>query len=260
LEKAEKPKIIVAGGGIGGFTASLSLIKRGFEVEIYEQAPILREVGAGVQISANGMLVFRELGLSARIMEEAAHPERREIRMWNTGQAWTAFDLGTVSVQTYGHPYVTMYRPDLLDILSDAVTTAAPGALRLGHRAVSFEIVGERVILRFNDGSNAEGHGLIGADGIHSVIRAGLHGSDNAEFTGLVAWRGKRRKGHDLSPLIERLKPLAQERLDERRARLREVRRSGRRRILGAVDGDAIAHASRSGIAGAVEPQRRIVG
>jgi salicylate hydroxylase len=190
LEKAGKPKIIVAGGGIGGLTAALSLIERGFEVEIYEQAPVLREVGAGVQISANGMLVFRELGLSARIMEEAAHPERREIRMWNTGQAWTAFDLGTVSVQTYGHPYVTMYRPDLLDILSDAVTTAAPGALRLGHCAVGFEIVGERVVLRFNDGSTAEGDGLIGADGIHSVIRAGLHGSDNAEFTGLVAWRG----------------------------------------------------------------------
>jgi salicylate hydroxylase len=88
--KAGKPKIIVAGGGIGGLMAALSLIKRGFEVEIYEQAPILREVGAGVQISANGMLVFRELGLSARIMEEAAHPERPEIRMWNTGQAWTA--------------------------------------------------------------------------------------------------------------------------------------------------------------------------
>jgi len=190
LEKAEKPKIIVAGGGIGGLTAALSLIKRGFEVEIYEQAPVLREVGAGVQISANGMLVFRELGLSARIMEEAAHPERREIRMWNTGQAWTAFDLSTVSVQTYGHPYVTMYRPDLLEILSDAVTTAAPGALRLGHRAVGFEVVGERVVLRFNDGSTAEGDGLIGADGIHSVIRAGLHGSDNAEFSGLVAWRG----------------------------------------------------------------------
>src|SRR5258708_17894549 len=123
-------------------------------------------------------------------MEEAAHPERREIRMWNTGQAWTAFDLGTVSVQTYGHPYVTMYRPDLLDILSDAVTTAAPGALRLGHRAVGFEIVGESVVLRFNDGSTAEGDGLIGADGIHSVIRAALHGSDNPLFTGLVASRG----------------------------------------------------------------------
>ena len=139
MKNAAKPKIIVAGGGIGGLTAALSLINRGFEVEIYEQAPILQEIGAGVQISANGMLVFHELGLAARVMEEAAHPERREIRMWNTGQAWTAFDLGTVSVQTYGHPYVTMFRPDLLGILSDAVTTAAPGAIRLGHKAVGCE-------------------------------------------------------------------------------------------------------------------------
>ena len=190
MKNAAKPKIIVAGGGIGGLTAALSLIKRGFEVEIYEQAPILQEIGAGVQISANGMLVFHELGLATRVMEEAAHPERREIRMWNTGQAWTAFDLGTVSVKTYGHPYVTMFRPDLLAILSDAVTMVAPGALRLGHKAVGCETVGERVMLRFDDGSTAEGDALIGADGIHSAIRAGLHGSDNAEFTGLVAWRG----------------------------------------------------------------------
>ncbi|KRR03206.1 FAD-dependent oxidoreductase [Bradyrhizobium valentinum] len=103
MKNAGKPKIIVAGGGIGGLTAALSLIKRGFEVEIYEQAPILQEIGAGVQISANGMLVFHELGLATRVMEEAAHPERREIRMWNTGQAWTAFDLGAVSVQLRCH-------------------------------------------------------------------------------------------------------------------------------------------------------------
>src|SRR5258708_28081387 len=108
-------------------------------------------------------------------MEEAAHPERREIRMWNTGQAWTAFDLGTVSVQTYGHPYVTMYRPDLLDILSDAVTTAAPGALRLGHRAVGFEIVGEPVVLRFNDGRTEAGDRLIDTDRIPSLHRPALH-------------------------------------------------------------------------------------
>ena len=190
MTNTRKPKIIIAGGGIGGLTAALSLIQRGFEVEIYEQARMLQEVGAGVQISANGMLVFSELGIAARVMEEAAHPERREIRMWNTGQAWTAFDLGTVSVQTYGHPYVTMFRPDLLSILSDAVTKAAPGALRLGRKAVGCETVGERAILRFDDGSTAEGDVLVGADGIHSAIRAALHGSDNAEFTGLVAWRG----------------------------------------------------------------------
>src|SRR5258708_16191266 len=83
LEKAGKPKIIVAGGGIGGLTAALSLIKPGLEAEIYEQAPILREVGAGVQISANGMLLFRELRLSARLPGEAPPPERPRLRHLN---------------------------------------------------------------------------------------------------------------------------------------------------------------------------------
>jgi salicylate hydroxylase len=102
-KKKSNPKITVAGGGIGGMTAALSLIKRGFEVEIYEEAPILREVGAGLQTSANGMLVFRELGRPPASWKKRCIPERREIRMWNTGQAWTAFDLATVSVETYGY-------------------------------------------------------------------------------------------------------------------------------------------------------------
>lgn len=185
-----QPKVIIAGAGIGGLTAALALLQRGFKVEVYEQAPALREVGAGVQISANGMLVLRELGLADRIMAEAAHPERREIRLWNTGQAWTAFDLGTVSLQAYGNPYVTMYRPDLLDILADAVNAADPNVIRLGHRVVGCAQHDESVVLRFADGGSAGGDVLVGADGIHSVVRAALHGADNAEFTGLVAWRG----------------------------------------------------------------------
>lgn len=182
--------VVIVGAGIGGLTAALALLKRGHSVQIYEQADILREIGAGVQVSANGMAVFDELGLVPDIMETAAHPERREVRMWNTGQAWTAFDLGSVSVATYGHAYVTMYRPDLLAILLRAVTGLDPNAVRLGRRAVGCETVGDRAVVHFVDGSTAEGDVVIGADGIHSVIRASLHAADNAEFTGLVAWRG----------------------------------------------------------------------
>lgn len=185
-----KPQILIAGAGIGGLTAALALARRGYPVAVHEQAAELREIGAGVQISANGMLVLRELGLADRIMALAAHPERREVRMWNTGQAWTAFDLGAVSVATYGNPYVTMYRPDLLAVLVDAVNEAAPGAIQLGRRAVACDNQGEHAVLHFADGSEAHGDALVGADGIHSAIRATLHGADHAEFTGLVAWRG----------------------------------------------------------------------
>lgn len=190
MSGGKKPKVVIAGAGIGGLTAALSLLRRGFEVEVHEQAAELREVGAGVQISANGMLVFQELGVADRILALAARPERREVRLWNTGQAWTAFDLGAVSVQTYGHPYVTMYRPDLMAVLADAVQAAAPGAVRLGRRVSGCSQEGGRAALHFTDGTVAEGDALVGADGIHSVVRAALHGADNAEFTGLVAWRG----------------------------------------------------------------------
>ena len=182
--------ILIAGAGIGGLVAALALARRGFAVSVHEQAAVLREVGAGVQISANGMRVLAALGLSDRILALAAHPERREIRLWNTGQAWTAFDLGSVSLATYGQPYVTMYRPDLLDVLIDAVNEAAPGAIRLGHRATGCAQEGDQAVLRFEGGGEARGDALVGADGIHSAIRATLHGADHAEFTGLVAWRG----------------------------------------------------------------------
>ncbi|MFZ6763200.1 FAD-dependent monooxygenase [Pseudoroseomonas sp. WGS1072] len=185
-----KPRILIAGGGIGGLAAALALIRRGFDVQVYEQAPALKEVGAGVQVSANGMAVLEDLGVADRLMELAAHPEQRQIRMWNTGQRWTAFDLGSISVSTYGHPYVTVYRPDLLDALADGVRAAAPSALHLGRQIVGFDQDDAGVTLRFRDGGTAHGDALVGADGIHSVIRSGLYGADQAEFTGLVAWRG----------------------------------------------------------------------
>jgi salicylate hydroxylase len=183
-------KILIAGAGIGGLTAALALLQRGFEVEVHEQASALREVGAGVQISSNGMLVFEELGVAREIMALAAHPEKREVRLWNTGQAWTTFDLGAVSVETYGHPYVTMYRPDLMQVLANAVRAADPHCIRLGQRVAGCGEEGGRPFLSFADGTRAGGDALVGADGIHSVIRAALHGADQAEFTGLVAWRG----------------------------------------------------------------------
>lgn len=183
-------KVLIAGAGIGGLTAALALLQRGFEVEVHEQASALREVGAGVQISSNGMLVFEELGIARDVMALSSHPAKREVRLWNTGQAWTTFDLGAVSVETYGHPYVTMYRPDLMRVLADAVRAAAPRCIRLGRRVAGCGEEGGRPFLGFADGSRADGDALVGADGIHSAIRAALHGAGEAEFTGLVAWRG----------------------------------------------------------------------
>ena len=110
---ADKPKILIAGAGIGGLTASLALLKAGFDVEIYEQAPELAEIGAGFQMSANGTRVLYALGLGEAIDAIAWQPSGKEIRIWNTGQTWKLFDLGAESVARYGYPYLMFHRGDL---------------------------------------------------------------------------------------------------------------------------------------------------
>src|SRR5215831_9626227 len=77
-----KPHILIAGGGIGGLTAALALLRRGFDVDVYEQAPELKEVGAGVQISANGTRTLHALGLEAAVERVSWVPQAKEIRLW----------------------------------------------------------------------------------------------------------------------------------------------------------------------------------
>lgn len=181
-----KSRILIAGAGIGGLTAALSLLQRGFNVEVYEQAPVLREVGAGLHLSSNAMLVFAALGVADRILASAVEPRQRLTRLWNTGQAW---NTAPVAGNTFGHPFVSMYRPDLLDVLATAVRETAPNSIHLDRKIVDCAQDSDGVTLRFTNGETATGEVLIGADGIHSVVRKTLHGADNAEFTGLVIWR-----------------------------------------------------------------------
>lgn len=183
-------RILIAGAGIGGLTAALALLQRGHEVEVYEQAQALTEVGAGVQVSPNGSRVLYALGVGEQVTAISCETPGKVIRLWSTGQGWEPFDLVQECVERYGFPYLTVYRPDLLGALEAAVRAAAPGAIRLGRKAAGFDDLGERVRLRFADGTSAEGDMLLGADGIHSVVRHQLWGEAKARFTGLFAWRG----------------------------------------------------------------------
>jgi salicylate hydroxylase len=184
------PRVLIAGGGIGGLTAALSLIRRGIPVEVHEQAAALREVGAGVQLSPNGSRVLYELGIGEAVAAISCETPGKEIRLWNSGQSWHPFDLVQECVTRYGFPYFTVYRPDLLAVLERAVREAAPEAIQLGRKAVGFEEHGGQVALHFADGGKTTGDVLIGADGIHSAIRHQLWGEDAVRFTGIFAWRG----------------------------------------------------------------------
>jgi len=158
-------------------------------VDVYEQASELREVGAGVQLSANGIRVLHELGVHEALRALACEATGKEVRLWNSGQTWTLFDLGAVSVERYGFPYYLVYRPDLLAVLADGVRREKPDAIHLNAQCTGFDQSARGVTLRLEKGE-VHGDVLIGADGVHSRIREALFGPDRPRFTGYMAWRG----------------------------------------------------------------------
>jgi salicylate hydroxylase len=183
-------RILIVGAGIGGLNVALALLRDGHEVEVCEQALQLAELGAGVQISANGARVLFALGLEAAIRAVWSEPGAKEIRLWNTGETWKLFDLGAESAARYGAPYFMIHRADLHQVLVDAVRALSPDAIRLGARCAGFEGSGKQVTLHLANGDHVTGDALIGADGVHSRIRNILVGDDKPVFTGCMAWRG----------------------------------------------------------------------
>jgi salicylate hydroxylase len=183
-------KVAVIGGGIGGLTAALALIRRGIGVDVYEQASELKELGAGVQISSNGTRVLYALGLGEAVERRGVIVSGKEIRLWSTGETWKLFDLGAISVERYGFPYVMFHRGDLHAILLDAIRRERPDAVHLGHRCVGLAQDDKGVTIQFENGDAVTAPVVIGADGVQSRVRAALFGADRPEFTGIVAWRG----------------------------------------------------------------------
>ena len=182
--------VLIAGAGLGGLTAALTLIQRGHRVRVFEQAAELREVGAGVQIGSNGSRLLIALGLREAMERVVCVPAGREFRLWSTGQRWRAFDLGESAVQRFGAPYWMVHRGDFHAVLLDAVRKADPGAIRTGNACVGFEQDGTQATVLLENGETATGDVLIGSDGVHSRIRQQMFGDGKAEFTGIMAWRG----------------------------------------------------------------------
>uniref|UniRef100_UPI0039EE9D1A FAD-dependent monooxygenase n=1 Tax=Bordetella sputigena TaxID=1416810 RepID=UPI0039EE9D1A len=184
------PHILIAGAGLGGLAAALALLRRGFKVRILEQAPQLRELGAGIQLSANANRALFQLGLGDALDRVASAAAGKRIRLWNSGQTWPLFDLGAESISRYGYPYLTIYRADLHAVLVDAVRAMDPLAIELNARVVSTRQDEDGVTVTLADGSTRRGDILVGADGVHSRVRADLFGADEAAFSGTLAWRG----------------------------------------------------------------------
>ena len=150
---SKKPRILIAGAGIGGLTAALALLQKGFDVDVFEQADELRELGAGLQLSANGTRVLYALGLRDAVDRVAWEPQGKEIRLWSTGQTWKLFDLGVESVKRYGFPYLMFHRADLHRRAGRGVLRASPVRSTSARRSSASSRSSDGVTLRFADGA-----------------------------------------------------------------------------------------------------------
>lgn len=181
-------KILIAGGGIGGLCAALCLARANCEVDVFEQAPALAETGAGIQLSPNATRVLRHLGLEAALQAQAFVPLATCFRSWKSGKLISETPLGDAAVEQYGAAYYHIHRGDLLAILAQAA--AQEPRIRL-HTSAPVECLAQdrQQVTLTVAGKAHEGDALIGADGIHSTVRAALWGAEQASFTGNVAWR-----------------------------------------------------------------------
>jgi salicylate hydroxylase len=183
------PTALIAGGGIAGMATALGFARAGWRAEIFEQAPALGEIGAGLQLSPNACRVLDRFGLLPGVRARASAPEAAEMRDGLTGDLIYQAVLGADAEARWGAPYLHVHRADLLDILAGAASSAGVG-IRLGHaagRAVSRQ---DGAALHLRDDTVREGDVVIGADGIRSTIRAAVIPPEEPRFTGQVAWRG----------------------------------------------------------------------
>ena len=181
------PSVGVVGGGIGGLSAALSLLQAGFDVQVYEQAPMLGEVGAGHKVSPNAARVLHRLGLGDALARNGVPPLAWHQRRWDDGRTLLRTPLADSLEAAFGFPQYQIHRADLLAVLADALPA---DRVHLDHRLTGLIDHGDHVQARFANGAHAEADVLVGADGIHSEVRSLLFGPQEPHFTGCVAYRG----------------------------------------------------------------------
>jgi 2-polyprenyl-6-methoxyphenol hydroxylase-like FAD-dependent oxidoreductase len=179
-----KANIGIVGGGIGGVAAAVALHQAGIDAVVYERAPQLREVGAGMMLWPNATRVLRTFGLLGDVLARSGSSTHFLVRA-SSGAVLMNIALGKFDV-----PAICMRRSDLLAVL---LATLPPGSIRLGHKLNKLEQSRDKVSISFADGLVAEHDAVIGADGIRSRVRSELFGPSDPIYRGYTVWRGVAR-------------------------------------------------------------------
>jgi salicylate hydroxylase len=184
---ARQTSIAIVGGGIGGLAAGALLLRAGFDLQVYEQAKTLSEVGAGINIGPNASRILHRVGLADELGRTSVKPNSLDQRRWYDGHILLRSALGEALETAFGAPYYSFHRGDL----HHALTKAIPAdRIHLAHRFTHLVDRGDCVEAHFDNGASISVDVLIGADGIHSVVRHALFGPEKPRFTGCVAYRG----------------------------------------------------------------------
>jgi len=178
-------RIAIVGAGMGGLAAANALLRRGFEVKVYEQAPDLGAFGAGLAITPNAVKVFEALGLRKKLHEVSYEPGGLIWRDSNDGSIQNFVSL-TGAKARYGAQYYNSYRGDVHTVLASGVPSKLIDA---GRRCVGVQLHDDLVGLQFSDGSSEEADVVIGCDGIRSSVRRSLFGGPPARYSGHMCWR-----------------------------------------------------------------------
>jgi salicylate hydroxylase len=176
--------IAIVGGGIAGLSAAAFLSRAGYACTVYERAARLREIGAGIQVSPNATRLLHRIGLRTHLARTAVRPAAVEVRDGSDGHLIARTELGAACESRYGAPYYTVHRAGLHDGLR-AVTRSA---VHCGRTCVGVTEHPDRVEVRFADGGTASADLVVGADGLHSVVRKAIS-ADPVRDSGLVAYR-----------------------------------------------------------------------
>ncbi len=181
-----KRSIAIVGAGIGGLATAVFLSRLGHSVTVYEQAAQFARVGAGIQQTPNAMRVHRALGTEARLRQAAYCAPAGISRTWDSGEVTNEMPLADAIERRYGAPYLFMHRGDLHAAIESMLP---PGYVRFNRKLAGLEQDERGVTLSFADGERVLADALIGADGVHSLVREWMLGPEKPRYTGRVAYR-----------------------------------------------------------------------
>ena len=180
--------IAIIGGGVGGLATAIALRRHGHRVAVYEQAEQFARVGADINLTPNAVRALDGLGqeVGAAVRARGARPTFRISRDWDTGAETSRLGMSDVAQELYGAPQITIHRADVLAALTEALPA---GQVTFGKRMTALRETDGGVELLFADGACESVDVVIGADGIHSRVRAALFGEESPRFTGVVSFR-----------------------------------------------------------------------